>query len=167
MRFRQSNYYISTDGRVLSIQTNKILKPYRHNDYLTFDLHIDNEIVKTSVHRLLGECFIPNPNNYPLVRHLNDIRSDNRLVNLAWGTKSDNGYDAARNGKFDNRPSPPGKEPKIKLTEAQVEEIKVLYNKGIYYKDIATQFGIRDNYVYELASGRRRMKKRVIKSLNK
>ena len=54
------------------------------------------------VHRLVAEAFIPNPENLPLVRHLNDVPGDNRLENLAWGTKRDNSYDAVRNGLHRN-----------------------------------------------------------------
>lgn len=52
------------------------------------------------LHRLLAKYFIPNPNNYPLVRHLNDDGLDCRLENLAWGTQTDNMQDCIRNGHF-------------------------------------------------------------------
>lgn len=52
------------------------------------------------IHRLLATVFIPNPKNYRCVRHLNDIKSDNRIENLAWGTHGDNVNDAIRNGVF-------------------------------------------------------------------
>lgn len=55
------------------------------------------------VHRLVAEAFIPNPDDLPLVRHLNDIKSDNRVENLAWGTHSDNMADSIRNGKQSNQ----------------------------------------------------------------
>jgi hypothetical protein len=34
-----------------------------------------------------------------VARHLNDVRSDNRLDNLSWGTHKDNFNDAVKNGK--------------------------------------------------------------------
>lgn len=36
------------------------------------------------IHRLVAEAFLPNPNNYPEVNHINENPSDNRLVNLEW-----------------------------------------------------------------------------------
>lgn len=36
------------------------------------------------VHRLVAQAFLPNPNNYPEVNHINETPSDNRLVNLEW-----------------------------------------------------------------------------------
>ena len=35
-----------------------------------------------------------------VARHLNDVRTDNRLENLVWGSRSDNMNDAYRNERF-------------------------------------------------------------------
>ena len=61
-------------------------------------LHNGGQITKT-VHRIVAEAFIPNPNNLPLVRHLDDNPDNNHVDNLAWGTKRDNQKDAVRNGR--------------------------------------------------------------------
>lgn len=50
------------------------------------------------VHRLVLTAFVgPRPGNQE-ARHLNDNRHDNRLENLAWGTRLENAEDARRNG---------------------------------------------------------------------
>lgn len=54
-------------------------------------------------HRLVAEAFLLNPDNLPVVRHLNDVKTDNRAENLAWGTHSDNMDDALRNGRQRNQ----------------------------------------------------------------
>lgn len=50
------------------------------------------------VHRLVALAFIPNPEDYPVVRHLDDDKVNNSVMNLAWGTYRDNSLDATRNG---------------------------------------------------------------------
>ena len=41
-------------------------------------------------HRIIALQFIPNPDNLPEVDHINKVKTDNRLVNLRWVSKSDN-----------------------------------------------------------------------------
>lgn len=42
------------------------------------------------VHRLVANKYIPNPNNYTDVNHKNGIKSDNRVENLEWASRSQN-----------------------------------------------------------------------------
>ena len=44
----------------------------------------------TRVHRVVAEVFIPNPDNLPVVMHINNKKDDNRVENLKWGTYSEN-----------------------------------------------------------------------------
>lgn len=39
-----------------------------------------------SVHRLIAETFITNPEHKPTVDHINRVRDDNRVENLRWAT---------------------------------------------------------------------------------
>jgi|SRR5882672_4272226 len=52
-----------------------------------------------SVHRLVALAFLGSQPGGCEVRHLNGVPNDNRLENLAWGTKVENSQDTLRHGR--------------------------------------------------------------------
>lgn len=87
-QINNSNYWITSDGRVWSEKRQKWLSIHtRNNGYQTVALGREN---RGYIHRLVAEAFIPNPENKPEVDHINRIRNDNRVENLKWVTREEN-----------------------------------------------------------------------------
>lgn len=105
-------YEIDEEGNIFSIPRKgtvkykrKILSRTNKYGYKQVVL-TKNNISKTYlVHRLVAETFIDNPNNFPQVNHINGIKTDNRISNLEFCTKSYNTKHAFDNnlGDFKNR----------------------------------------------------------------
>ena len=101
-------YQISNLGRVKRLShkrfdRNQILKErivkttYPKNGWYPYLSLCKNGIYKNySIHRLLAEVFIPNPNNYPVINHIDGNKQNNSLDNLEWCTYSHNNKEACR-----------------------------------------------------------------------
>lgn len=100
----ERNYEIWSDGTIFSKALNRPLKPRTaYNGYIYNLLHIHGKGQKRlTIHRLVAQHFIPNPENKRCVNHINGIKSDNRVENLEWATHSENNAHAHRTGLMDN-----------------------------------------------------------------
>lgn len=85
------HYLINKDGTVYSKRTKRYIQTHLSNSgYLRVTLWNGNKGKHFSVHRLVAEAFIPNPENKPHVNHINGDKTDNRVENLEWCTRSEN-----------------------------------------------------------------------------
>lgn len=93
----EGKYKISNIGRVVSVKRNLILKSFISNSgYAFVCFTINGKSKGRFIHRLMSQAFIPNPNNYSQVNHINGNRLDNRLENFEWCNNSINGIHAYR-----------------------------------------------------------------------
>lgn len=76
----------------------KIMKSKLTKDeYYEIGLNKNGKTKCVRTHRLIAMTFIPNPNNYPVINHINHNRLDNRVSNLEWCTVwYNNRYSKAR-----------------------------------------------------------------------
>lgn len=136
-------YEISTQGRLKSLRSGKILKPRKQNQgYFSYVLSVKQKYTYRLAHVLVAEAFIPNPENKRTVNHKDSDKHNNRVDNLEWMTHSENHQHAFQNG----RENPNAFELGInKLSRQSVEYIRQHYIKGdrtYGAGPLARQFGI-------------------------
>ena len=82
---------VSSAGRIMRASTGRVLRASANDrGYERISIVSNRRAAMYSVHRLVAEAFIPNPENKPQVNHINGKKSDNSITNLEWATSSDN-----------------------------------------------------------------------------
>lgn len=84
------DYMVSNLGRVKSVRRNIILRQSIRNGYERVVLWTNNIPKNYSVHRLVANAFIPNPDNLPQVNHKDENKTNNCVGNLEWCTQEYN-----------------------------------------------------------------------------
>lgn len=86
------NYRIERDGTITNIHTNRVLSTHvnKQTGYKMVSLWKENKEKKNTIHRLLAEHFIPNPEGKKYVDHIDRNRLNNDLTNLRWVNGTEN-----------------------------------------------------------------------------
>lgn len=99
-------YEISNYGRVKSLpkirgralSEEKLLKTRITNGYVMVGLRKNGKLFNASVHRLIAQAFIPNPECKPQINHIDGNKQNNSVNNLEWCTASENTIHAYAKG---------------------------------------------------------------------
>lgn len=88
------DYYICDNGDVYSRKRGRFQKlvPIKNpkNGYMAINVCAKGQRRFLTIHRLVAQAFIPNPDNKCDVNHKNGNKSDNCVENLEWNTRSEN-----------------------------------------------------------------------------
>ena len=98
-----STDYITPTGNIYKDYGNdmfyhKSVFPNKTNQYLYCGITYDEGQRQRRVHVLVAEAYIPNPNNYPIVMHLDNNKQNCCVTNLKWGTAQENTKQSFKDG---------------------------------------------------------------------
>lgn len=94
-------YEVSNLGRVRSLprwrshQQKLVLRCSSNNSgYQQVHLSTHNKQKSMTVHRLVAQAFIPNPENKPEINHIDGDKTNNKIDNLEWVNRKENVHHA-------------------------------------------------------------------------
>lgn len=141
-------YQVSNFGRVRSLDMvvnyfafgkqcsrtgkGRILKPAISGQYLAVALNRGNT---QTIHRLVAEAFLPNPENKEQVNHKDGNKLNNTLYNLEWATRRENASHAVKTGLT----AKGTRARSAKLTDKEAAEI---FKDSGPQKDIAKKYNV-------------------------
>jgi hypothetical protein len=159
-QFRDTEYYVTEDGKIYSNKFNKWreMKPSSDKDgYLQLNLYTNNKLKTYKIHRLVAECYLSNSDNLPLVEHKDDIKTNNHVSNLMWSNHSNNTKNAYKTGLKKPVELKGEKHPSSKLTEEQVKWIRENYipqHSQFGGKALSKKFGVGNHQISRIINNK-------------
>ena len=145
------NYAVDEFGQIWGYP-NKTRKGIRlikavvnNSGYKYIDLCKNGKIRRFLVHRLVALNLKPNLENKEQVNHINGIKTDNRICNLEWVTRSENQLHSI---KYGLRTTNGEKNSQCKLNESIVKEIRK--NENLSYIELSKYYKISLSTIYDI-----------------
>lgn len=146
-------------GQVKNLETGNILKqPLGTHGYPTVSGRLEGHSYRKClcVHRLVAEIWIPNPNNYPVVNHLDSDRTNNHVSNIEWTTYAGNSQHAAANSRFVFNGVCGEDSNLATYSDEDIHAICKDLSEGMRNCDVARKYGISEMYIKALKGKRQR-----------
>lgn len=156
--FLQANQFgeVRTIDRVATDRNGKkyhikgrVLKQRRDRyGYMDVKFRVNGKEIRLGVHRIVATCFIPNPNNYPEVNHIDNDPTNNAVGNLEWCTHE---YNMSYKEKFGVSAKEATKVLRKPVIVVDLNSYKVLWFESQH--EAARQLDVDDSHITKVVKG--------------
>lgn len=147
-----ASYIITSEGKVFGAYGQSISIRPNTSGYASFTAGRKGRRINVMLHRLVAELFIPNPNNYSDVDHLDSNPMNPQKENLDWCSHPENvrrAYDRGHHiGKAVGE-----KNPRAHLTEEIVLQLRAEYRAGVTIQEMCDKYGYPWNTIGNAVKG--------------
>lgn len=157
----EDRYSVTYDGRVYSLKKGIWLKPANTPEgYPAVNLRKNGTARTWRVGRLVAIAWIPNPNQLPVINHIDGDKENSSASNLEWCTQSHNALHAYATGLrgpasvtlrtaiqkigLSNR----------RFTTEQIEEMRSMHAAGVPQRSIGEHFGAHQSAISRILNDR-------------
>ena len=138
-------YLVCDNGNVYGMKG--LIKQRPNTDgYASFTAGRKGNRTRISTHRLVAENFVKNPNGYPEVDHLDANRMNPAADNLEWVEHRENIRRAYERGNYNGRMTGT-KNPKAKLNESMVRNLREKYDNGYTIRELHRMYGVPESTI--------------------
>lgn len=124
-RILKHNYAYTKETKIVKLSTYKFGYKY---------FTANNK--KYTVHRLVAQAFIPNPNDYPIINHVDNNPSNNRVENLEWCTYKHNMEHCLKCGRFEEAKKKISRANKGKNNPGTIKNLAEINSKKVMQYDL-------------------------------
>ena len=147
-----AKYIVTSDGTVYGKKG--LLSVMKNSDgYASVTLGKKGQRRRYTIHRIVAETFLANPDNLPEVDHLDGNRMNPALDNLEWVSHEENIQRAYEKGSYKGRVVGE-KNPRAHLTDILVLKLRdAYYLQGYTIGELRDQYGLPWNTVGNAVKG--------------
>lgn len=144
-------YTIFENGDVYNEERKITQRPNYKDGYACFTAGKKNHRVNVKTHSVVGKLFVNNPNNLPELDHLDGNRMNPSADNLEWVTHQENVKRAQEKGSYNGRYIGV-KNPKAKLNNDIVKDIRKDFTNGLTQKKISQKYNVPWSTVHNIVT---------------
>jgi hypothetical protein len=129
---------VSAFPRILSLSVNGNGYPTKYINGANYRLH-----------RLVAQMFIPNPDNLPVINHIDGDKTNNHVSNLEWCNKSHNERHAQRMGLKNKALGE-----KCNKSHLSNEVVLEIFKSGLGCRELGRMYGVYHSTVLSIKTGK-------------